>query len=193
MLHNRLYFFVFTQTKYMVKYSNTYCISTTLLGKKKLSGLKCAFFLWQHWERLEKLINQIQWWLPGILKCHLAFNFMPCLAKVLNKANKCCSNFFYKMLWLFAKTRYPSLLFRPIRLEICQLWAYARDLEGKSSCVRKAFWKRLRKRDLLFPRNAQKITHRHGHAPFLSLSSLFFALAFSQWTSERQEDKYSET
>lgn len=38
-----------------------------------------------------------------------------------------------------AKTRYPSLLFRPIRLEICLLWAYARDLQGKTSCVREAF------------------------------------------------------
>lgn len=114
--------------------------------------------------------------------------------KVLNKPNKCCSHILYKMLQSFAKTRYPSLLFRPIRLKICRVWVCARDLEWKSLCVRKRHLKGIEKKGLPeMHRNGTNHTLTHTHASFLSLSSLFFPLAFSLWTADRQGNTYSKT
>lgn len=98
---------------------------------------------------------------------------MLCLAKDLNKANKCCSNFFYKMLRSFAKTRYPSLLFRPIRLEICQLWANAKDLEGKVFMCQKGLWKRLRKKRLAV---SQKCTENRTQTRTRTISVTLISL-----------------
>lgn len=85
------------------------------------------------------------------------------LGKVLNTPNKGCSHILYKVLQSFAKTRYPSLLFRPIRLEICWVWACARDLEWKSLCVRERPLKGTEKKRLAEFQKCTEITHTHTH------------------------------
>lgn len=68
----------------------------------------------------------------------------------------------YRTQQSFAKTRYPSLLFGPIRLRICPGFGSVPEFSSQSLSVsERGLWKELRKRDSQNPRNAQKLHKSH--------------------------------
>lgn len=105
--------------------------------------------------------------------CFANFEVQLYSMKVSNKPNKRSSHIPYKMLQSFAKTRYPSLLFRPIRLEICWVWACARDLESKSLCFRAMPLNGIERKRLADSQKCTETACRRSHATSVTLISLF--------------------
>ena len=105
--------------------------------------------------------------------------------------NKCSLNIFTKFhMHTFANTRCPSLLFRPIRLQICWFLGSCQKFWEKDLMCRTGLWRRLKYPDLQFSRNC---TNHMRDTLVRFPVTLFFCLAFSQWTVDRQEDKHSGT
>lgn len=123
-----------------------------------------------------------------LLKSHVSS-----IIRVLNKTNSGRSNVFYIMHIFLQRPDTPHCCLGQLGLKSAG-FGLMPEICRERLHVSERPLKEIAKKRLAVSQKLHKLhTHTHTHASFLSLSSLFSALALSLWTADRQEDKYSET